>query len=309
MVKITKISLIGLGNMGQNHARVLKSMKNVEFLGFYDPNPTILSTETGAYSDLGAMIAESDGVVVASPTSTHLRNSIMVAESRKACLIEKPLAANFKHCEEILAAFEHFQALAVVGMIERFNPICISARQFVQSGQLGEIMQISTVREGEFRGQNTDSGVGVDLGIHDLDLAEWISQENVVQLSSMRAGDMQQENEDYFVGIGKLSNGGLVQINANWKSVFRKREIVIHGSAAVVRLNLLNRTGCIERHEDNEVMPLDSWERTMSIEPQREEPLKSELTQFVTAVQTGGLGELCTLDRAARQVELISPAN
>ena len=92
-----RISLIGLGSMGRNHYRLLRSFPDVELISVCDPvlnnglpEPAYPSLE-GLLADPGA--CRPDGVVVAVPTIQHRDIALRLAEEHIPFLLEKPLAA------------------------------------------------------------------------------------------------------------------------------------------------------------------------------------------------------------------------
>ena len=125
-----RIGLIGLGSMGRNHLRVLGGMPGVRLAAIADPDgPALAAAAAGsdaqAFAEPTAMLAEADldAVVIASPTTSHLRLVLAAIERGMAVLVEKPLAATPAEADRIVAAASTPGAPPVqVGHIERFNP-------------------------------------------------------------------------------------------------------------------------------------------------------------------------------------------
>src|SRR5699024_8684429 len=121
------------------------------------------------------LIALQAGAVVAVPTQFHRDVALRLAEAGVHTLVEKPLAFDIGEAEEITAAFEHAGLVGAVGYIERYNPALQEMRRRIADGQLGEIYQIATRRQGGFPARIADVGVVKDLATHDLDLTAWVS--------------------------------------------------------------------------------------------------------------------------------------
>jgi predicted dehydrogenase len=225
-----RVALIGLGAMGKNHARVLKSLADVELVAVFDPAVFGVNGEWPIVSSLEKLIeCKPDYCVIATPTLTHEDLALKLTENGINIFIEKPIAMNLNSAKRIIAAVEANDLIGGVGHIERFNAALIEAKRRLQLGQLGEVYQISTRRLGPFPARVTDVGVTIDLATHDIDLTKWLVDSEYVSIcahSTMRSG---RENEDLVSVIGTLENGVLVNHNVNWLSPLKERKTIITG--------------------------------------------------------------------------------
>ena len=122
-----KVGLIGLGNMGRNHMRVLSMLKGVDLVFVYDVNQEAtkrLAAQCGAraLSDLDEALGDVDAVIIASPTVTHADYILRVAGKVKNIFVEKPLAQNLAETQRVAEFAEKEKLNIQVGFIERFNP-------------------------------------------------------------------------------------------------------------------------------------------------------------------------------------------
>src|SRR5215469_4239074 len=103
-----RAGLIGLGNMGRNHARILGNLAGVQLVGIVEPAPPnkgpIGVPVVPTVADLVAMGV--DYAVVASPTGTHLDIGLELAAHGVSALLEKPLAHTVEAAQKLVAAFE-----------------------------------------------------------------------------------------------------------------------------------------------------------------------------------------------------------
>ena len=90
-------------------------------------------------------------------------------------LIEKPLAPVVAAARRLVDAFEAAGLVAGVGHIERYNPALQSLRSRLEAGELGDVYQIVTRRQGPFPHRIADVGVVKDLATHDIDLTAWVT--------------------------------------------------------------------------------------------------------------------------------------
>jgi predicted dehydrogenase len=196
-----RAGLIGHGAMGRNHARVLAELDGVDFVGIVDA--TTKNARATIYDELDDLLARGiDYCIVAVPTSEHESIGLQLAGSRVHTLIEKPLAHDTTSARKLAEAFEEAGLIGAVGHIERFNPALQQARQRMANGDLGEILQITTRRQGPFPDRISDVGVVKDLATHDIDLTVWISQSEFESVSAQVAHRAGREHEDLVSVVG-----------------------------------------------------------------------------------------------------------
>ena len=68
---VHKIGLIGFGSMGINHARVLDSLEEVDFIGIYDENVEREVKQYKFFNSMDELIDCSDVIIIATNTKTH----------------------------------------------------------------------------------------------------------------------------------------------------------------------------------------------------------------------------------------------
>ena len=238
-----RVGIVGLGVMGRNHARVIDSSEESLVDLLWDPAPSDeFAHDDRMTSSLEQVIdSRPDYVVVASPSSTHEDIATQLVSAGVPVLIEKPVANTSAGALRLLSAVTSSGVPAAVGHIERHNPAVVEAHRRVLQGQLGRILQISTVREGPYPGRIQDAGVLVDLATHDLNLIEWIGQSQITHLSGQKMSCRSKEVEDLAVASGRTSSGILVQLSTNWLSPQKSRMLVIHGERGQLRCSLLTQ--------------------------------------------------------------------
>ena len=226
-----RAGLIGLGAMGRNHARVLAGLEGVDLVGIVEPasvdaNPFGVPV-LGSVAELIAL--GTDYVVVASPTGTHLEIGLELAASGVCALLEKPLAHTVEAAAKLVHAFNDAGLVAGVGHIERFNPALQSLRSRLEAGELGEVFQVVTRRQGPFPHRIADVGVVLDLATHDIDLTSWVTGQPYVSISAHTVFRSGRPHEDMVVAIGQLADGAMVSHLVNWLSPLKERSTVVTG--------------------------------------------------------------------------------
>jgi len=227
-----RAGLIGLGMMGRHHARVLSSLDGVELVAVADMGGDSHGVAGGrpVLDDIDALVASGiDYCVVAVPTALHETVALTLAAAGVHALIEKPLSFDTASAERIVAAFEAAGLVGAVGHIERYNPALQEARRRLEAGDLGDIYQIATRRQGPFPARIADVGVVKDLATHDIDLTAWVSGRAFRTVAAQVAHRSGREHEDLVAVTGLLENGTVTSHLVNWLSPLKERVTVITG--------------------------------------------------------------------------------
>ena len=167
-----KVGVIGIGNMGWHHARVLSLLKDADLVGVSDPD-----AERGAlakdqfncrwFADYRDMLSEVEAVCIAVPTLLHHAVGLACLEAGLHVLIEKPIAASQDEAASLSESASRMDRLLQVGHIERFNP---AFRELTKVVANEEVVVLEARRHSPHSDRANDVSVVLDLMIHDLDL-------------------------------------------------------------------------------------------------------------------------------------------
>jgi len=310
---VLRAGLLGLGVMGSNHARVLSGVEGVEFVGVFDPSPTVpdqvherpVVRDMDQFLELGI-----DYAVVAAPTTYHLEMGTRLAEAGIHALIEKPVASTAEDSRTMRDLFESKGLIGGVGHIERYNPALQAARDRIERGVLGEIYQIATRRQGPFPGRIADVGVIKDLATHDLDLTAWVTQQQYVSVNARTAHRSGRPHEDMVVAVGTLSGGTITSHIVNWLTPFKERMTIITGENGVLVADTLTadltyyENGRIEVAWDPGEFRGVSEGNMTRYALDRKEPLLAEHEAFRDSVLAGEPRGIVTFAEGTRVVEV-----
>lgn len=227
-----RVGLIGLGMMGRHHARVIREVDGLSLVAVADAvgDPHGVAGDLPVLGGVAELIdAGIDMAVCAVPTGMHEEVALALAEAGVHTLIEKPIAHSIEAGERLVKAFAAAGVIGAVGHIERYNPALQSLRERMANGDLGEIYQIATRRQGPFPARIADVGVVKDLASHDIDLTAWLAKSEYTAVSAqvtMRSG---RPHEDMVAATGKLANGTITNHLVNWLSPMKERVTVVTG--------------------------------------------------------------------------------
>lgn len=287
-----KIGVVGTGNMGRNHVRILHEENNrFELVGIYDVNKQHAqnAAETygiSAFDNLEQMLEQVDAVVIAVPSSLHKEIGLQAANMHKHALIEKPIALTGAEGEELSNAYKQAGCILTVGHVERFNPAIVQLKKILGNEK---IIGVEAKRYGSFDGRISDANVVEDLMIHDIDLMNYIMDDHeLVDLKSV-GRTVKSGKLDFVSTLMTFDNGVYANVSASRVSQNKIREILVHTENSFIVANLLTRSLMVYRNTN---MVVDegtenSYKQDSVI--QRIfvpiiEPLRAELIAFYEAI-------------------------
>jgi predicted dehydrogenase len=236
-----KVGLVGLGIMGRNHARVLSHLDGVELLGIVDPvKPTDLNPSYNFFELSELLAKKPDYCVISAPTGFHKDIAIQILEAGINCLIEKPVSLDLDSAHAIKAVADKNSLVVGVGHIERYNSAIKQLRIRLMNGDLGDIYQICTRRQGPFPSRVSDVGVVRDLGTHDIDLIMWLTGSKFKSVSAHAAKRAKREFEDLVSATGRLENEVIVNMLVNWLSPLKERNLLVTGEKGAFTVDTLS---------------------------------------------------------------------
>jgi predicted dehydrogenase len=309
-----RAGIIGLGRMGRHHVRVLGEMPDVDLVAAADtqhrlPDSWRALDVVDTVEDL--LDRGIEMCVLATPTVTHEPIAVQLAEAGVATLIEKPLAHDTKAAQNIAEAFARTATLSCVGHIERFNPALQEMRQRLAGGELGNLYQVVTRRQGPFPDRIVDAGVILDLATHDIDLTAWVTGATYRSVSARSAHRSGRPHEDLVSVVAELSNGLVVTHLVNWLSPFKERVTAVTGDKGSLVADTLTADLTLFKNGSQAM----EWDRVAAFRGVVEgdviryaipkpEPLVTELRNFADAVRGHTEGQVVTLEEGLATVRI-----
>jgi predicted dehydrogenase len=278
-----KVSLLGIGNMGRNHLRVLSLLKDVEVVSVFDVNEVQLKKIAEQYkvpytTDADEAISLADAVVIVTPTSTHYEYFLKCVGKVQNVFIEKPLADSLERGEEIKRLSIEHEMRVQCGFIERFNPVVKEMKRILATEN---VINSDFERTNRLSSRITDVDVVLDLMIHDIDLALYLNGpvKEVVAFGQKENGIVA-----FASALFHHENGALSRVLASRMTEKKIRSIQITTDKSYVDADLLRRELLIHQ-QSNTVQEADkpyvisSLEQQVQVLPQ--EALLTELQAFV----------------------------
>lgn len=289
-----KIAIIGVGSMGQNHARIYFNDEDTELVAVADVNKEQAERiakkyNTKVYQDYKRLLdsEEIDAVSIAVPTTLHKEVALYALEKKKHVLLEKPIANKYQEAQEILESARKKQVKLMIGHVERFNPAIIELKKRLDQGELGEIYKIDVQRIGPFPKQITDVGVIVDLSVHDLDIISYLLNSHPIRIYAEHQQRLHPHHEDSVTALIRYDNGVLADLNINYLSPQKVRQLRVFGKKGMFAVNYLDQELYFyENHgfSGGEWNSVAEGEVTKIVIPKKE-PLQVEIEAFLHCIR------------------------
>jgi predicted dehydrogenase len=272
-----KCGVIGVGSLGQHHARVYAELPGVELIGITDSDPARAEEIAARHKTLVFESAESladacEALSIVVPTDLHARVAIPLLEKGVHVLIEKPICASLEEAKLVMDAARANGCLVQVGHIEHFNPVMSYLEEHVRNP-----LYITADRLAPFNIRGTEVGVVLDLMIHDIGIIQQLVKSPITRLDSVGVSVLSGK-EDIANARIEFASGCVANINTSRVSTKKIREIRVFQQEGYLSLNFMEQSGHLVRKAgpalEKEEIPIE-----------KDEPLKLELAAFVECVR------------------------
>ena len=276
------MAVVGVGHLGKHHARILAAMPGVELTAVVDINrqraeQIAAEHHTSPLTDWRDLRGRVDAVTVASPTDAHLAIVEDFLDAGVHVLVEKPMTRTTVEADRMIEAARRSGATLAVGHTERFNPAVAQVKPLVQDPRFIEVHRLGT-----FPDRSLDIDVVFDLMIHDLDLVLDIVGREVTSIEAVGVPVLTPRVDIANVRL-RFDGGCIANLTASRISRDRVRKIRFFQRDAYLSIDyaaqeaemwrLVPRAGQMPGIEGGKV------------DIAREEPLKRELEDFVSAIR------------------------
>ncbi|MFQ5655965.1 MAG: Gfo/Idh/MocA family oxidoreductase [Candidatus Methylomirabilales bacterium] len=281
------MGVIGVGHVGQHHARIYRELPGVELAGVADTDPATLREVQGVlgvpvFPDHQELFDRIDGVSISVPTHHHAPIARDCLERGVDVLVEKPLAETLEEAEGLTDLAKRRGRILQVGHVERFNGAVRALRRIVKSPGFIECHRLSP-----FPQRSTDVDVILDLMIHDIDIILSLVNSPVTQVSAVGVPVL-TDRVDIANARLEFETGCVANVTASRVSVDRVRKIRIFQPDTYVSLDYaLQEIALYRRLPADPVSdpprPPQIVREEVTVE--KEEPLRLQLMSFVDSVR------------------------
>jgi predicted dehydrogenase len=284
-----RAGVIGVGAMGQNHARVYRELAETELYGLYDADEEHASQVANDYGtrvlSMAALLESVDVVSVAVPTQYHYETVRECIDAGVDVLVEKPFVDDPAKGRKLIQFAEDRGVTLQVGHIERFNPATRKLMEIVADLDIiaANIRRLSPPLE-----RDIDDSAVMDLMIHDVDIITALIDEEVTAVEAMGADDVR-----YAAANLQFESGVVGQLTASRVTQEKERVLTISAKECRVKVDFIDQSIQIHRQslpeyvEENGDVTYHHENVVETVRVEKREPLKNELAAFVEAAIAG----------------------
>ena len=280
-----RVAVIGVGHLGQHHARILAAAPDVTLVGVVDTQPG-RADEIGSkygvsgYTDVSDLYGRVDAVTVAVPTVAHVDVALPFIERGVAVLVEKPIAGTVAEADRLIAAAAARDVVLAAGHTERFNPAVVAALPLVDRPRFVEVHRLGTFPE-----RSLDIDVIFDLMIHDIDLLLAAVNSEVTSIEAVGVNVLTPKTDIANVRL-RFASGCIANLTASRISRERVRKARFFQTDSYVSIDYATQEVEVYRLLRSESMaaarPIIQGGK---LDVAQQEPLAAELSHFVAAVR------------------------
>ncbi len=277
-----RVGVIGVGYLGQHHARVYSELPGVELVGVVDINKERAKEVaeryfTSAFFDYQDLFGKVDAVSIVVPTVIHRDIAGRFIEQGINILIEKPVTTSLEEARELMEMANKKNVVLQVGHIERFNSAVVELSKIVDHP-----IFIDCSRMGPYVNRNTDVGVVLDLMIHDIDIVMSIVRDKVVKINASGYPVFSRE-EDIANAQLVFSNGCIANLTASRITRKKIRRMEVTQLDSFISIDYLEQELAVYKKTSSSFPYLLMEKPPM----QKGEPLRLELEHFIKCVRNG----------------------
>lgn len=291
-----RVGVVGLGSMGQNHARILSETGRLACVADVSPEAAKKIGErysVSHFTDHRELLRSAvDAVVVVTPTGTHEKIAMDALRAGKHVLLEKPMSGDSSTLKEISDFAKRQGRVLAGGFTERHNPVVAFAKRSLDAGEYGDLITAATRRVSSMPTRIRDVGVVMDLGVHDIDVVQHVVGKKARSVYALGGKGRDMKFEDHANILIDFEGGTTGFVEVNWLTPMKVRKLALTCDKRFVEVDYMEQSAlvCSSTFKPFETgnlynVPLELDVRRIAIK--KEEPLRRELSDFLLAAEKG----------------------
>ena len=240
----TTVGVIGCGYWGPNLIRNFVSCPETELLWACDLDENRLEKVLRPYpnvrktTDMNEMLADENvsAIAIATPVDSHYHLAKACLMHGKHILVEKPLAANVLHGEELVQLAKEKNLQLMCDHTFCYTGAVRKIKEVIESGELGEILYFDSVRINLGLFQH-DVNVVWDLAPHDLSILDFLIDKKPISVSAHGVSHAQNNLENIAYVTLHYESSFISHFHVNWLSPVKIRKTIIGGTKKMLVWN------------------------------------------------------------------------
>jgi predicted dehydrogenase len=277
-----RVAVVGAGDFGRNHVRVLRELEGAELVGLVDTNEDRARKVAEEFSTqvlpgLRSLMGTVDAAIVAVPTVDHAAVGCPLLESGVDVLVEKPMAASLGEADRLIESARKKSRILQVGHLERFNPAIVAIQPVIARPLFFEVHRL-----GIFTPRSLDIDVVYDVMIHDLDILLSLVDSPVMDLKAVGIPVLTDKVDIAHARI-EFESGAVANVTASRISTERVRKMRFFQEHEYISVDYTRRDALRIKVRVPGPQPEFDFQKLDTMD---EEPLRGELRAFLDAVRT-----------------------
>lgn len=230
------IAIIGCGNWGKNHTRVLHQLGAL--YAVHDKDPQVAEHFSNTYNAKQLTLEEIlndpqiQGVLIASPAATHFPIAKQCLEAGKHCFVEKPLAMCAHDARALVSLAEDKQLVLMVGHILQYHAGFRKLKALVEDGTLGKINYLYSNRLNLGKYHSEDN-IWWSFAPHDISMILSLVQKMPHTVTAVGGKYLQHTASDITHTHLSFPGGELAHIFVSWLHPYKEQKLVVIGEKAM----------------------------------------------------------------------------
>ena len=309
-----RVAVVGCGYWGRNHVRNFAEIGALEALVDHHPVDDLIARHGGRQLTFDQALYDSsiDAFVFALPPSQNHELGLRALAAGKHVFLEKPIALEVKHAEDLCAAAERVDRRLMVGHVLQYHPAFLKLKELLRRGTLGDIHYITSNRLNLGRIRREEDAFWA-LAPHDLSMILSMVEAEPVKVEAIGGYHLHPTIADLTITHLGFAGGEQAHIFVSWLHPFKEQKLTVVGTKAMAVFDdgqLWDRKLQLYPHrlewEGN--MPVPTRADAIPLALDEAEPLREECLHFLDCIRTGarprtdgreGLKVLRVLERAS----------
>ena len=302
------VALVGFGYWGANLARNIRASGSLELIGVVDADAQqrarAMDNLDGirGWQSLDEALDDDgvDAVVIATPAATHHRLALQALEAGRHVMVEKPLALHRGDAEEIETLADQRGLIAMVGHTFLYSPPVWRLKEYIRSGELGEIQYLYSQRLSLGRIRR-DCNALWNFAPHDVSIMLHLLDERPESVTGASMSMIDPSIPDVYFATLRFPSGVGAHMHVSWidprkarlMTIVGDRKMAVYDDVSVDQKIALVDAGVARTSDFGEYESLGDFQwRTRAgdiLIPKVDmsEPLRNEMEAFGTACRTG----------------------
>ncbi len=287
------VAVVGIGYWGKNLVRNFRDLGALAAL--CDAEDSVEKAYTQQYPDIRfcrdykLVLADEavTAVALATPAVTHYELARAALEAGKDVFVEKPLAVDVKHGQELVRLAEASGRILMVGHILRYHPAITTLQRLIRTGALGKINYLYSNRLniGKIR---TEENILWSFAPHDISVMLALLNEMPNRVSCQGRGYLNNDVADVTLSHFEFPSGVQAHIFVSWLHPVKEQRLVVVGSEKMAVFDDTAEhklTLYPHRVEWRNRLPMAVKANAEVVELEDEEPLRAECAHFLESVR------------------------